>query len=196
MLRRTIRKIKWLFRKQPVYTQYHIPATHLTPQYYDTIHADVKFKPHEKIQIEKAVDEWNLFFNGLVELELKFDLTDDNKDSFRNDSLMYRVKRSDFIIKVYEELYKSKIIGLCVFIRQNKRPAVYLAHTELKTDLEWKIVTMHELGHLVGLGHINVPGVMNKHYNQAHLHLNRADAEEVSRIYGVDPEDFVYAINV
>ena len=181
------------FPERFVKLEYHIPLEPLLGKYQDVIHADVKFNAFERKQLALAVQDWNLFCNNLIEIDLIFDYY--GREDFEEDrTVLHRTEEKTNKIKQYEEENKVSVLGFFTH-SPTGRADLYLIPSKLYTEHEWRTTAMHEIGHLLGLQHIPEVAVMHSSSNFCPIYMNQSDAKEFARIYKLDPEDLVYALN-
>lgn len=170
------------------------PKRKLECAYVETIYADRTFLEEEKIIIMKGVQDLEKFCNGIVKFQIYFTLDSENQDEIDSKCVMLRAKAKDPDIIGFDEKFKSNILGLCSYMDNGTR-RVYLIPERLLSPIVFKIVTIHELGHFIGLDHIEKPSIMHKSSFGNVLYPTYLDAVEMARVYenfGCKPEDFEY----
>lgn len=185
-----------IITKEP---EYNIPSITLATKYYDILHADIKFNLKERKEIEAAVQEWNLFCNGFIVLDLVFDYDDEDYQPLpKNRAIIIKANEQHSIIKNYELKNKCLVVGFC-HIDNDNGTDIYLLYKRInkfkKSNNNWKTVTMHEIGHYLGMRHVDAICIMHPTGSNYLNSLTEKDAEEFCRIYNVDIKELFYIIN-
>lgn len=129
---------------------------HRTPLYIIPIYIDNNFCFNDRQLIIGAIERWNLSLNGYLVLKVwkgEFDLQDK-----LDEAMLY--KRSYVIMKVNSRYFSiieqdaeigggTFTVGLANYIGGN---VIYLVKNRLD-DISLPLVTMHEIGHLLGAYH-------------------------------------------
>ncbi len=188
-----INLIKRFFYPEEKVKEYNIPEQELTNIYQGTIHADLNFNAKERRLIQEAIDSWNYFCNGLVILKIMFDLDVRNIDSLINQDVLIKTWSHDKYIMRVEKEFDFKIIGLCTYDKEMR--ALYLVSNRLYSESLLMTTAMHEFGHYIGLGHTEIPSVMEPINNGNVSAPTLIDAQQFAKIYSVDILDLRYLIS-
>lgn len=167
------------------------PSKRLNCEYRTTIFADKTFTNQERILILEALDDLHYFCNGIVELEIVFDLDSNDQEFIKNNCVLFRVDAEHPSIKESDENIKSTTLGLCSYMANDTR-RLYLVSERLWNHITFKTTVTHELGHFIGLDHTNKHSIMHKSNYSNVLFPTRIDALEMGRAWHINPEDFRY----
>jgi len=133
---------------------YNIGIRGVTPIKIIPVYIDEEFCIKDRVEIVKAINEWNTSLNGYIELRVWDGV-------YLMNEVMDRARWGDVyvIIKVYSRMpiiaeRDAKIEGEVTIGLANKVGGnwLYLVRDRLGDD-DIKYVTMHELGHLLGADH-------------------------------------------
>lgn len=141
--------------------------------------------------ILESLDDLQSFCNGLICLEIRFELDGYDDEAIRNNCVLLRVDGYHPSIVASDEKIKSNTIGLCNYM-QNDTKRLYLVHDRLDHPITFKTTAIHELGHFIGLDHTGRQSIMHKSNFSSVLYPTYIDAIEMSKVWGVDPEDLRY----
>lgn len=167
------------------------PQKQLECVYSDTILADVNFPDYERKLILEAKKDLELFCNGAIELEIRFELNSEDIDTIRNNCVLLRVSANHPSIKESDERIQNTTLGLCDYMA-NKTRRLYLVPERLTDPITYRTTAIHELGHFIGLGHTGRPSIMHKHNYSRVLYPTRIDAKELAKVWNYKPEQFRY----
>lgn len=159
--------------------------------YQDIIYVDKTFTPDEQKLIMEAVKNLEEFCNGMIELFLSFELDPDDYDTIRNNSVLLRVNSDHEAIVTSDARIDGYTIGLCDYMSNDTR-RLYLVMDRLPGSIIFRTTTIHELGHFIGLGHIDSPSIMHRRNNSNVLYPTLKDAKEVSTRWNVYYKDLKY----
>ena len=174
-----IPKPQWLFNN---------PKLKLPCQYQGTIFADITFTDREKLLILEGLDDLHFFCNGLIELEIIFNLDPNDRETIKNNCVLLRAEEEHPSIVEADGYHESRILGLCEYM-DNDTVRLYLVPKRLYNEHSFRTTAIHELGHFIALEHTARPSVMHKsNYNNV-LYPTEIDAHEMARVWSVRPED-------
>lgn len=166
------------------------PKHQLEYKYFAEILADRNFTPAERSYIIEGTKDVESFCNGMIQFHIRFDLEPGTK--VRSDaSLILKVKSDNPIIEAASKTYKSDILGLCQTLPSGAR-IIYLVHDQLQNPIIYRTTVIHELGHYIGLEHTKYASIMHKSNFGNVLYPTYIDAQEMSKKYNCNPEDFKY----
>jgi len=156
----------------------------------ETIHADILFTEKERRLIYAAANDITNFTNNIIQFEFKFDVID--YSFFHDKSILIKVLSSNEKIKQSDLEHASKTIGLCAW-RRNLTKELYLVDDRLSHSSNlFRTTLAHELGHFIGLSHIDKKGLMHPINNQLSPHPNYYDAMHLAHFWKCDPNDLAY----
>jgi len=154
--------------------------------------ADKNFTIKERKLILEAIRNLEYFCNGMIEINIIFELDSENKETLNNHSVLLRVDASHPSIAASDEkLEASTTLGLCEYMA-NDTKRLYLVIERLQDDIGFRTTTIHEFGHFIGLDHTSKPSIMYKHNNRNVLYPTHKDAIELAHKWGQLPNDFRY----
>jgi hypothetical protein len=167
------------------------PKKELDCEYSETIWADTTFTPAERILILESLDDLHYFCNGLVRLEIRFELDKSDSEFIKKNCVLLRVDGYHPSIVASDERIKSTTIGLCDWMA-NDTKRLYLVHERLSSPTTFRTTSIHELGHFIGLDHTKIPSIMHRSNHNNVLYPTRLDAEEVAKVWSINPQDLRY----
>ena len=173
---------KFLFNK---------PKGQLECVYSDTILADVNFPDNERKMILEANKDLEYFCNGAITLDIRFELDSEDIETVRQNCVLLRVSASHPAIKESDEKIQNTTLGLCDYM-QNDTRRLYLVPERLTNPITYRTTAIHELGHFIGLSHIERPSIMYRHNYSRVLYPTYKDAQEFARVWNYKPEQFRY----
>lgn len=120
-----------------------------------TIFIDSKFTPSEKSQILEAIKQWNTVLNGNLIFDTKVIQIDSDEKVFPP------IDQQDIIV------IKTKKCSNCNALAYvNKIGGNYIFFVEQNTQsFQYKGVMLHEIGHILGLLHINRESLMHEKFS-------------------------------
>lgn len=159
--------------------------------YQDIIYVDKTFTPDEQKLIMEAANNLEEFCNGMIELFLTFELDPEDHETIKNNSVLLRVNSDFHAIVTSDTRVEGHTIGLCDYM-SNDTKRLYLVMDRLHDSITFRTTAIHELGHFIGLGHIESPSIMHRRNNSNVLYPTFKDAKEVSKVWNVYREDLKY----
>lgn len=175
----TIPKPKWLF---------HNPKIKLPCQYQTTIFADNTFTDKEKLLILEALDDLHFFCNGLIEIEIIFNLDPKDKEAIKNNCVLLRADETHPSIVEADGYHETRILGLCEYM-DNDTVRLYLIPNRLHNEHIFRTTAIHELGHFIALEHTARPSIMHKSNYNGVLYPTEIDAREMARVWRLRYQD-------
>lgn len=167
------------------------PKKVLECEYEEIILADPAFTLEERILILEAQQDLEFFCNGLVKLDIRFELDINDKDVIRENCVLFRVASTHPNIVASDERIKATTLGLCDYMNNNTR-RLYLVSERLTNLTTFRTTVIHELGHFIGLDHTKSPSIMHRSNYSNVLYPTRIDAEEVAKVWSIKPQDLRY----
>lgn len=167
------------------------PKNKLDCKYRQVILADSSFNLKERALILEALDDLQYFCNGLISLEIIFELDNSDRKTINNNCTLIKANEKHPAIKASDKKINSKTIGLCQFMTNNTR-RIYLVSERLKQDIIFKTTVVHELGHFIELTHTKPFGLMHQSNFENILYLTYIDAKETAKVWKINPEDLRY----
>ena len=170
---------------------FHKPNKKQSCLYQGIIFADSNFTDAERLLILEGLDDLHFFCNGLVELEIVFNLDASDEDSIRNNHVLLRVDGYHEAIIEADKNHEARVLGLCEYM-DNETIRLYLVAERLHGPISFKTTAIHELGHFLGLGHTAKPSIMHKSNSSNVLYLTKIDAQEMAEVWEIDVKDLRY----
>jgi hypothetical protein len=170
---------------------FHQPSYQLNCEYSDTILADISFTDKERSFILEALDDLHSFCNGLIRLEISFELNPNDEETIRDNNVLIRSTPEHSNIKHSDTKLKCMTLGLCDCMNNNTR-RIYLVSERLNNHILYKTTTVHELGHFIGLDHTPKNSIMHKSNDCNILYPTYNDAKEMGKVWNCDPKLFKY----
>lgn len=170
---------------------FHQPKKELDCEYSEIIWADTAFTTEERLLILESLNDLHYFCNGLIDLEIRFELDGYDSEFIKKNCVLLRVDGTHPSIVASDERIKSTTIGLCDWMA-NDTKRLYLVHERLPNPVTFRTTSIHELGHFIGLDHTKIPSIMHRSNHNNVLYPTRLDAEEVAKVWGIKPTDLRY----
>lgn len=163
-----------------------------------TFHVDTSFTGPERDALQEAVNNLQAQTRGLLVARLIFDLDFNDIESLvvhRHEDILLRITSDSSKVDGYDSS-TSKLLGLTEQ-RDDGLTWVYIVADRLPEHRLFVAVTMHELLHAFGLGHVQEFGIMGAHANRHYVSncLHAADVEEVCRVYGCQPKRIGWCVD-
>lgn len=157
----------------------------------ETILCDVTFNQIERELIKEAILNLESFCNGLIRLDIKFDLDPNDYNRIENSSVLLRVDGYHPSIMASDQKISSTTLGLCEYMTSGYR-RLYLVVERLEHHIAFRTTAIHELGHFLGLDHTSKSSIMHKTNFNNVLYPTYIDALELAKIWNVDAECLRY----
>lgn len=156
---------------------------------------DREFGEGDKVEIDRAVDSWNFAMNGYVKLTVV-----DTQFNMEVEKIVEQVNKGGWLfMKIHStnKMVPSQsekgywTIGFCEQIGGHH---MYLVRDRLANEDVYG-VTLHEIGHLMGSGHVG-QRLMYPHYSRARFQcIDYATMEKVSKFFDVPLSGLNYCID-
>lgn len=181
--------------KLGLYHYTHVPYHEGTPVREIPIWIDKNFGEADKVEIDKAVDSWNYAMNGYVKLKVV-----DTHFDMEVDKIVTQVNAGGWLFLKIDS--KNKLvppqsdkgfwtIGFCEQIGGHH---MYLVRDRLTNDDIYG-VTLHEIGHLMGSGHVG-QRLMYPHYSRARFQCIDYDTMvKVSGFFDLELDNLNYCVD-
>lgn len=171
---------------------FHKPIKKQMCLYQGIIFADINFTDTERLLILEGLDDLHFFCNGLIEIEIVFNLEATDEESIKNNNVLLRVDGYHSSIIEADKAHESRVLGLCEYM-DNDTIRLYLVPERLHNHPQYfKTTAVHELGHFISLGHTKKPSIMHKSNSNNVLYLTKVDAKEMAKVWEIDIENLRY----
>lgn len=124
-------------------------------------HGDIEFTPSERLDIESSMKAWKTATDGAACLSVVWDLNFDSMESVsahEEDHVILKVNSMVSIVQSLDELADGAVLGF-VFppggVKTHKPVRLFLVYDRLTNRMGE--VSMHELGHTMGMQHTKDP---------------------------------------
>lgn len=154
------------------------------------VYLDAQFGEADKVEIQKALDQWNFALNGYLTLDvvdyrspLHYPLTHAEKTRIESEHgiLILRIDSASPLIQ--ETQHPPRVLAFVYPVIGGNY--VYLIRDRMLND-GVKLITMHELGHALGAHHTH-GGLMNpEYYPYMYQCVDRPVLEEVASYQHLD----------
>jgi hypothetical protein len=146
------------------------------------LHADVDFKPIERTALDEGIEAWYQFTRGKILFTLEFDLEKSDLDTPLQEDFVLRVDYGFHLVQEHHRANQAYCYGAHWKPYRESQRGIYLA-TDLCLNLRHlSLVFAHELGHYLGLDHIQYQGMMYP-YTYPGQDFSISDADEFCRIH-------------
>lgn len=170
-----------LWNKPPTWL-FNQPKKQLQCAYDGIIWGDVSFSEYERKVILQAVKDLEYFCNGLIKLEIVFNLDPNDIETINNDCVLLKEDSNNPSIQKADGYYQSKVLGLCDYMEAGNR-RLYLVHDRLLDYHVYRTTAIHELGHFISMWHTPAPSIMHKNNNNNVLYPTYNDAKELADVW-------------
>jgi hypothetical protein len=174
---------KFLFNK---------PKQQLTNALTTYILADINFNYQERGIILEAISDLENFCNGLIQIDIFFELDVAKIDDIECTVLLKADDSHPTIIESDNKI-SAETLGLCQYMT-NGQCRLYLVQKRLYNEITFRTTIIHELGHFIGMKHTEMYSIMHKSNFSNILYPTYIDAKELGLAWNIKPECFRYFI--
>jgi hypothetical protein len=134
------------------------------------MHGDTEFSPNERTILESAVAKWNHLTNGVVRMEIVWDLNATSTSSLiahQDDNLLLLGHSTTYLGEAADQMSGGKILGWVDHdLPYRFTPSkMFLMMDRLNNKKLWR-VALHEFFHVAGMNDNQNPGhLMSKQFN-------------------------------
>lgn len=167
------------------------PVNKNTTQFQAIIFGDKSFTSKERKLILDGLEDLHYMCNGLIAIDIVFDLDLNDAEKIKNNNVLIRAEESDPAISKADGYFNYDILGLCEYFKNNT-VRLHLVHKRLRNPFTFKTTTIHEFGHMIGLDHTDKHSIMHKHNNGDIGYPNYIDAKEIARVWDIEIDNLKY----
>lgn len=157
-------------------------------QVHKTIYVADVFDQDDVVLIQEAAQEWERETHGLAKIDIRygFDMSLFESLNHQDDSIvMVRADVDDEIVHILDERINTTILGY--FLTEFGTQIILVVPDRMLGREYYRGVIMHEMGHSLGLSHLNVDDtIMVDTMDRSSYHLSKRDIEWFCRAYYCD----------
>lgn len=168
------------------------PATKEFPSYvHKTLYVDRHFSDDEFIMIAWAANRWSETTNHIIDYDVvRLPITDHTEVADRNNSIVINKVSSDFPDVIAIDYYNGHST-LGYYTAQYSLPMIAMVNERIIMDEDFEQIIMHELGHSVGLDHMEgadgIGTLMYPSIDAASDFITQSDLISFCKLYKCDP---------
>lgn len=157
---------------------------------------DSDFNAMQAQAIKNAFDEWSKDTKNMVRFNylglIKMRDKDPTKIVDKNIIIKY-ISTDPFIVEQQKQYSNGDYVGFQAITLDGDHIVIGIVVDKMKTSEYLKLDTMHELGHAIGLPHIDSgPAIMNSLMDKSLKCLTIVDMENLCNFYNCNPTDLNY----
>jgi len=170
---------------------YHVKTDQVTVSNFIPVWIDARFSPSQVKEIRAAVDEYNWVFGGQITITVQSELFTSEEEGER---LLEMSERTHQGIVIFDLDAHDPLIdgilnesnGTLAFVMGTGSHFVVVVRDQLGIR-DLKAITLHEMSHIFGMGHLNIPSIMNPYYgNRQYKCLDKITVWMVANYLGLD----------
>lgn len=150
-----------------------------------TIYVSSTFNDEDFTLIVEAASEWQKETNGLVYFEIKRGFNFDLYQSLNGDDssmVMITAPVNDPLLDALDNRIGGPVLGY--FLTEFPTQIILVVPDRMIGVEYYRAVMIHEMGHSIGLGHINIDNtIMVSSMDRGSYHLSKTDIELFCRAY-------------
>jgi hypothetical protein len=152
------------------------------------VQVDVGFSNEDQRRIDMAIEEWNKSLNGYMRYEVVSRVFDMKPDQLRAGGIIIMKVSSDNTIVPTANGISGNVLGWTDTLGGR---LIWIVRDRL-WEGQVEGVVMHELGHVLGVGHLGSKSLMYKMDGGTSTCVDKETAMEVARIHGWDIDHLVW----
>jgi hypothetical protein len=172
---------------------------------YIPIYVDKEFSSNDKLSIDNAINQWNYVLNGQIELKVvnyQFDMEPDLILASQTNQgwLILKVNSDNLTIPddvPYQQCLRTAGCAPTLAWCDRAGGSVMKIVRDRMSSNNVETVTLHELGHLLSLTHVDdINSLMYPRYNKLrYLCVDASSAMKVAANYSLDTRTINYCLN-
>jgi|ERR1700722_1746263 len=153
------------------------------------LHGDISFTKKERQIIDRAIDAWFYFTQGLFLFHVVYDLEKTDLDMSEREDVILKVNSGFHHVQLWDANFGIEGYGFCSF--RAYQSVIHLVTDRFPNERAFQKVIMHELGHHLGMGHVS-HGIMQRRIS-GEEQFSEWDAEELCQVYGFRLEELSFS---